>query len=89
MSKLLVSAILLISAVFVTPTAAQRRGGGGGGVVTFAVFVEDSTGKPVADVRVSVEFAPQDTDAWREARSEPPRASCALSAAATAVESCL
>ena len=47
------AAILLFTAVSGHPPAEQRRGAGGG-AVTFAVAVEDSTGAPLGEVRVTL-----------------------------------
>jgi mannose-6-phosphate isomerase-like protein (cupin superfamily) len=46
--------LLAISAGLTAPLAAQRRGAAPAGRVTFAVFVADPSGKPIADVKVTM-----------------------------------
>jgi hypothetical protein len=64
MRKALVPAALLIMAVCAVPLGAQRRGAGGGRV-TFTVFVQDPSGAPISETRVTV-TGPAD----RSARTE-------------------
>ena len=53
MQRVLVVFLAIIAAA-VAPLAAQRRGGATTGNVTFAVFVADSSGRGISDVRVSM-----------------------------------
>jgi mannose-6-phosphate isomerase-like protein (cupin superfamily) len=54
MRKALVPATLVLTMVCAVSLGAQRRGAGAGGRVTFTVFVQDPSGAPVPDVRVTV-----------------------------------
>lgn len=53
MRSIALAVVLLLTTTYVTHTAAQRRGSRGG-AVTFAVTVNDATGKPLTDVRVTL-----------------------------------
>lgn len=56
MKKAVIPAFALILALSVTVAAEQRRGGAAG-TVTFAVSVQDSTGAPIPEVKVTVSGA--------------------------------
>lgn len=53
MSKAFVPAVLILLGLSVVPMAAQRRGAGGGSV-TFAVSVQDPSGHPLPEVKVTL-----------------------------------
>ncbi len=53
MRRTAVLLMLLVPTTWTISVGAQRRGGGGG-AVTFAVSVQDSTGKPLPEVKVSL-----------------------------------